>query len=527
MRFFLILIICLWGYFLEFCGEQPDYSPELRYLMSFGSFVVALVIGALAQASLVHMFAYVQGYFLLKKQGIPLQAVMSGEQTPARVLLACMTILRQIRLGYKDDKKQRYRYGNFFQIILYASTLIVYVLSVSIGAYAASKLGTPFVYYSAPVKWVQAPTEGIQASLNNAFMPEHLIQGVDLIQFTSLADWVDKTRARNNEVAFLPTTWTTLSKATQDGNLKDKDGLIRWNLEADLSNINMQYLTANCNADPNPSCDNNDQILRGTTVRTMAGKENKTISWQICDLPRDQDPVQLNCNITLKQGLFPHVIIGFPNNAPRDEHLAEVLLRKNELTELTGLTDDLFEAMENAFSRTDYQPDVISKNVVEQLVSGWDCNGNITCAQTNGESATVRYTGALLEAASFMYPTDNSINLDDLIDNSKSTGILTASHKVCIGGNDPLASIALMISIPLLMLIIEILPLLTSNKVWWLASDIGYKHIALLRSASDCKIDLERTTRLGEIPCQTIIWFNAEEDHLGLSSNHQEPSEKV
>ncbi|PKC08838.1 hypothetical protein RhiirA5_357426, partial [Rhizophagus irregularis] len=85
-RFFLILIIFSWGLFLEFCGSQPDYYPELKYLMNLGSFIVALVVGALAQTTLAHMFAYLQGYFLLKKQGIPLQAIMSGEQTPARVL---------------------------------------------------------------------------------------------------------------------------------------------------------------------------------------------------------------------------------------------------------------------------------------------------------------------------------------------------------------------------------------------------------------------------------------------------------
>src|SRR5688572_23106352 len=85
MRFFLISLIIAWGIFLEFCGDQPDYSPELRYLMSLGPFMVALLVGALAQATLVHMFAYIQGYFLLKKHGIPLQAIMSGEQTPLRV----------------------------------------------------------------------------------------------------------------------------------------------------------------------------------------------------------------------------------------------------------------------------------------------------------------------------------------------------------------------------------------------------------------------------------------------------------
>jgi len=92
-KFFLIIIIFAWGCFLEFCGGQPDYTPELRYLMNFGSFIVAIIVGILAELTLAHTFAYVQGFFLLKRQGIPLQAIMSGEQTPLRVLTACLVIL--------------------------------------------------------------------------------------------------------------------------------------------------------------------------------------------------------------------------------------------------------------------------------------------------------------------------------------------------------------------------------------------------------------------------------------------------
>src|SRR4051812_5601615 len=105
IRFFLILTIFSWGLFLEYCGGQPSYSPELQYLMNFGSFILALIVGALAQATLAHMFSYLQGYFLLKKQGIPLQAIMSGEQTPARVLVACLIIFRQARYN-------KQRHGN-------------------------------------------------------------------------------------------------------------------------------------------------------------------------------------------------------------------------------------------------------------------------------------------------------------------------------------------------------------------------------------------------------------------------------
>ncbi|GBC05279.1 hypothetical protein RclHR1_06150005 [Rhizophagus clarus] len=517
IRFILILIVFSWGLFLEACGGQPDYSPELQYVMSFGSFVIALVVGALAQTTLAHLFSYLQGYFLLKKQGIPLQAIMSGEQTAARILIACLIIFRRARYN-------KQRYGNFFQIISYISIIIIYFLSVGIGGYASSKLGAPYVFYNAPVKWVQAPTQGIEASLNNAFLPENFLGGINMIQYNSLADWVGKTRGGAYEVPFMPQTWTTSANATASGNLKDKDGLIKWNLELELDNINMQYLTAQCNANPNPPC-NNDQIARGTTISLMGGKVNKTISWVMCDLP-DQDSVQLDCKITLKQGLFPSVTIGFPNNDPRDENLAEVLLRKNELTELNELTDELFSAMEGAFSRPDFQLDLISKNVINQLVTGWNCKGNNTCAQLAGASAAVRYAGALIESANLMYPVDNGIDLDDLVENSKSTGSLTATHKVCIGGSNPMLSVGLMISIPLIMLIIELLPLLFNNKVWWLASDVGYKHIALIRSITECNIGLERTTRPGEITCQTMVRFNPDDDHFGLSTYEPSSSPK-
>ncbi|CAB4472842.1 hypothetical protein RhiirA1_416964 [Rhizophagus irregularis] len=518
-RFFLILIIFSWGLFLEFCGSQPDYYPELKYLMNLGSFIVALVVGALAQTTLAHMFAYLQGYFLLKKQGIPLQAIMSGEQTPARVLIACLIIFRRTRYN-------KQRHGSFFQIISYISVLLIYILSVGIGAYAASKLGEPYIFYNAPIMWAQAPTQGIRDSLLNAFIPENSIDGITVIQYNSLSSWVDKTRGREIEVPFLPQTWTTSTNATASGNLKDKDGLMKWNLELELDNANLQYLTAQCNVNPDPPC-NKDQIVRGTTISLMAGKENKTISWKLCDLPRDQGSVQLDCKITLKQGLFPRVTIGFPNNGPRDENLAEVLLRKNELTDLNELTDELFDAMEEAYSRPDYKPDIISNNVIKQLVSGWNCEGNNTCAQRVGASAAVRYTGALLESAANLYPIDYSIELDDYVVNSKSTGFLTATHKVCIGGNNPMLMVGLTISIPLLMMIVELIPLLFNNKVWWLASDIGYKHIALIRSVTNIGF-LERTTRPGEIPCQTIVRFNPDDDdHFGLSTYEPSPSKKV
>jgi hypothetical protein len=133
--------------------------------------------------------------------------------------------------------------------------------------------------------------------------------------------------------------------------------------------------------------------------------------------------------------------------------------------------------------------------------------------------ATVQYVGALLETAASTYPVDNDINVNEWIGNSTSTGSLTASHKVCIGGSDPMTAIGLMMAIPLVMLIIELLPIVWNKKVWWLASDIGFKHIALLRSTAQSKIDFpDCTIRPGETTKETIVRFNADTkgDHYGL-----------
>ncbi|CAG8727982.1 368_t:CDS:1, partial [Funneliformis caledonium] len=240
-RFFLITIIFIWGYVLELCGEQPDYNPELQYLMSFGSFIVALIVGILAQATLAHMFAYIQGYFLLRRHGIPLEAIMSGEQTPLRVLSACLVIFKQNDVSTKGYKKRKYT--KYFQIALYSSTLFVYIASVGAGAYASSKLGTPYVYITTPIKWAQTPTVGKQDSLNNAFISRNFIGAMNMIQFNSLAKWVDKTRGDKREIAFLPVTFTTLKDALVNANLGDTNG-IKWRVEMELDNINMQYLAA-------------------------------------------------------------------------------------------------------------------------------------------------------------------------------------------------------------------------------------------------------------------------------------------
>ncbi|CAG8610669.1 1218_t:CDS:1, partial [Cetraspora pellucida] len=49
-------------------------------------------------------------------------------------------------------------------------------------------------------------------------------------------------------------------------------------------------------------------------------------------------------------------------------------------------------------------------------------------------------------------------------------------------GSNPMKSIGLMIAIPMIMIIIGLLPLLSSNKLVWLAADIANSHVAFIRS---------------------------------------------
>jgi hypothetical protein len=501
IRLVLTSIIFTWGILLEVCGEQPNYSPELQYLMSFGSFTVAIILGVLAQSTLAHMFAYIQGYFLLKSHGIPLHAIMSGEQTPGRILSACLVIYKY-KLNSTNEK-----YGKFYQILLYASTLFVYLASVGVGGYASSKLGTPYVYYSSPIKWAQVstiPDEELRASLNSAFLPKNFLGEISSIQFNSLARWYQMTAVNGKEVVFLPKTYNNVDIAVKDSKLKDD--LLKWRVEVKYDNINMQYITAQCDVDQNPPC-NTDQVVRGPIIVTKVSKENKTLSWDICNLPNGTGSVRLVCSITLKEGIFPSTTIVYPENVPRSEQLIEILLRKNEMKDLNELRDEMFATMENVFARPSYDvnKDIIISNVIQQLMNRWDCEArNVTCAQENGIAAAIRLFGARLESANILYPA----NVNEFVEKSASTGSVTVTHKMCIGGTNPILTIGLMLFIPLLMTIIELLPLLLSNnKAWWLASDIGFKHIALLRSTAKSNINLpECTNRPNETAdSQTVV----------------------
>src|ERR1043165_9617222 len=134
----------------------------------------------------------------------------------------------------------------------------------------------------------------------------------------------------------------------------------------------------------------------------------------------------LDCSITIKEGLFPLVTIEFPNNEPRDEHIADVLLQKNKLDDLKEIKDTLLTTMEEVSSRPPDKLDLISHNVMERSVIRWDCAaGNVTCGEHEAASATVRYVGALMEIASITVPGHeqnfNNFNVDEWIEKSAST----------------------------------------------------------------------------------------------------------
>ncbi|CAG8587180.1 2989_t:CDS:2, partial [Dentiscutata heterogama] len=110
--------------------------------------------------------------------------------------------------------------------------------------------------------------------------------------------------------------------------------------------------------------------------------------------------------------------------------------------------------------------------------------------------------------------------------NSGSTGFFKVSHRMCLGGSNPMFSIGLMIAIPLILMIIELLPLLHRNKIWWLASDIGNDSFSLIRSIRPCGNEWENvlpecTARPNETHCIKKVRFSVKENHVGLLSDSQ------
>ncbi|CAG8546016.1 3634_t:CDS:1 [Gigaspora margarita] len=192
---FLIIIIALWGYFLEKCGEQTNDTQELQQLMGLGSFIVTIAFSILIESTFSHIFAYIQGFFLCSKQGIPLRAIIIGGN-PLRVSIECFYLLKQKSI-------------NRYQLISYLSILAIYILSFGIGTYAVSNLGTPYIVNTTSFNWIQAPTtitEELNSSMLNIFASENSLLPYSFVQFNSLSSWVEKTKTDITEIAFMPFT---------------------------------------------------------------------------------------------------------------------------------------------------------------------------------------------------------------------------------------------------------------------------------------------------------------------------------
>ncbi|CAG8464277.1 hypothetical protein C2G38_2079226 [Gigaspora rosea] len=520
--FLLIVILVIWGHCLEICKEQSNYKPELQQLMGLGSFVVTFVFSILIESIFTLIFAYVQGIFLLRGRGIPFHSIIIGGN-PLRVSMTCFTMIKQ--------KKQI----NIFQFLSYLGILVIYALSFSIGAYSTSTLGTPYTIDINPFKWIQAPTvitKELNNSMENAFDPSGLIT---YVQMNHLYSWTEITKDDINEIAFMPVRMRksikeldqnlNLTQDNKSNNQSYNDNLDKWKLEQVFNNVGMQYLASQCSANIIPSC----EIDGREDVHVMAGKENQTISWRLCNLHYNtmNTSVQIDCNISIKGGIFPLVAFEFPapTQQPREEYLSQVLIKKNELTELKEIKNNLLTIMEKSLSYPLSNADPITKNVAVQLASAWDCEPeNVTCAQSKGTVATIRYVGALLDTTYTRYFVEISNNITELLkNNSLTTGFYRVSHRVCLGGTNPMQKIGLIIAIPLIIVIIGLLPLLYNNKLWWLAADIGNNYIAFIRSINPCGVNLnnelpECIARPGETKFKKTVRLNVKDNHIGLSS---------
>ncbi|CAG8494393.1 1427_t:CDS:1 [Dentiscutata erythropus] len=521
--FLLIIIIVVWGHCLEICKEQSNYTPEFQQLMGLGSFIVTFAFSLLVESIFTHIFAYVQGIFLLSRRGIPFQSIIIGGN-PLQVSVTCFTMIKQKQIS-------------IIQLLSYLGTLVIYILSFSIGAYATSTLGTPYIMDVTPFKWIQVPTvltQELNNSMYNAFVEDNFLGAFTNIQMNHLFSWVERTKDDISEIAFMPLTITELIKGLeqnltlniQSNNQYFNSGLAKWKLEKTYNNVDMQYLASQCSANIIPSC----EIDGRESVYVMAGKENQTISWRLCNLHYNtmNTSMQIDCNISIKGGIFPLITFEYPSvtQQPREEYLSQVLIKKNELKELKEIKNNLFAIMEDVLLRPLNNSDPITKNVAIQLASAWNCEPeNVTCAQSKGTTATIRYVGALLDTASVMYLAEISKNITELLkNNSSTTGFFRSSHRVCLGGTNPMQSIGLMIAIPLIIIIIGLLPLLYNNKLWWLAADIGNNYIAFIRSISPCGENWDNElpeciARRGETKFKKTVRLNVKDNHIGLSSS--------
>ncbi|CAG8748162.1 25588_t:CDS:2 [Gigaspora margarita] len=201
--------------------------------------------------------------------------------------------------------------------------------------------------------------------------------------------------------------------------------------------------------------------------------------------------VQIDCNVSIKGGIFPLVTLEFPaaTQQPREEYLSQVLIKKNKLTELKEIKNNLLTIMEKALSYPLSNADLITKNVAVQLASAWDCEPeNVTCAQSKGTVATIRYVGALLDTTYIMYLAEMSNNTTELLkNNSLMTGFTRVSHR-------------------------------------WLAANIGNNYIAFIRSISPCGENWDNelpecTTHPGETKFKKTVRLNIKDNHIGLASS--------
>ncbi|RIB30300.1 hypothetical protein C2G38_2153081 [Gigaspora rosea] len=260
------------------------------------------------------------------------------------------------------------KHNSIYQLFSYFGTLIIYIASIIIGAYAASKLATPYVFYETSINWVQTPTKGLNSSLYSAITTENSFGKINEIQFNALSNWNTMTGIDGNDIAFMPTVFTSTTQLSKK--FTDVNGLVKWKLEKGFNNINMLYLNSQCGANTNVPCDFESSGIAYANI--SYNKENQMISWLSFEYPS--------------------------TDRPRDEYLSQVLLRKNELTDAKELIDDLFNALKFKSNSSNF----IFENTAQHMYDSWDCKQDVTCAKNIGAVTTVKFVGAILETA-FLY----------------------------------------------------------------------------------------------------------------------------
>ncbi|CAG8610687.1 1219_t:CDS:2 [Cetraspora pellucida] len=255
---FLIVIIVVWGYCLDICGGQPNYSLEIQRLMGLGTFFVTIAFSYLIQLTFSHIFSYVQGFFLTREQGIPLDSIVIGG-SPLRVSIEFFNMLRKKHISVTMS---------------YLIILIAYILSFGIGAYTTSNLGAPYIMETNSFKWVQAPTvltKELNDSMYNAFVEDNFFGPYSGAQFNALITFLTKQFE------------TELKENISITNQVNNDYLNQWKRENMFENVGMQYLASQCNVTVNLPCG----INSSENIRVMANyiSENKSFYASLCTQP--------------------------------------------------------------------------------------------------------------------------------------------------------------------------------------------------------------------------------------------------